>query len=208
VSQPFDRACKVPAPGKLDESLDEFWVGDPWAISTSNNLSGYERNLTYLNKSGSDFMDISYLTGADSDGDGRCVVAADLNNDGRQDLVVRQVGGGPLQVFENRFPQKHWLKLSLRGTESNSLGIGAKVTVNISGRLIVRELHPINSYRSQSASLIHFGLGNADKIDSLIIEWPSGIVQELGEIDVDRHILIYENNKNVLLFNPGSQVAP
>ena len=71
MSQPFDRACKVPAPGKLDESLDEFWVGDPWAISTSNNLSGYERNLTYLNKSGSDFMDISYLTGADSDGDGR-----------------------------------------------------------------------------------------------------------------------------------------
>ena len=98
--------------------------------------------------------------------------------------------------------------MSLRGTESNSLGIGAKVTVNISGRLIVRELHPINSYRSQSASLIHFGLGNADKIDSLIIEWPSGIVQELGEIDVDSHILIYENNKNVLLFNPGSQVAP
>ena len=49
MSQPFDRACKVPAPGKLDESLDEFWVGDPWAISTSNNLSGYERNLTYLN---------------------------------------------------------------------------------------------------------------------------------------------------------------
>lgn len=208
MSQPFDRACKVPAPGKLDESLDEFWVGDPWAISTSNNLSGYERNLTYLNKSGSNFMDISYLTGADSDGDGRCVVPADLNNDGRQDLVVRQVGGGPLQVYENRFPQRNWLKLSLRGTESNSLGIGAKVTANISGRLIVRELHPINSYRSQSPSLIHFGLGNADKIDSLIIEWPSGIVQELGEIDVDRHILIYENNKNVLLFNPGSQVAP
>ena len=205
MSQPFDRGCKVPAPGKLDESLDEFWIGDPWAISTSNNLSGYERNLTYLNKSGSNFIDISYLTGADSDGDGRCVVPADLNNDGRQDLVVRQVGGGPLHVYENLFPQKHWLKLSLRGTKSNSLGIGARVTANISGRLIIRELHPINSYRSQSPSLIHFGLGSADSVDSLTIEWPSGIVQTLGPIDADRHILIYENDEKILLFNPGSQ---
>tara|TARA_B100000700_G_C15060334_1_gene865355 strand:+ start:1883 stop:2509 length:627 start_codon:yes stop_codon:yes gene_type:complete len=208
VSQPFDRACKVPVPGEIDESLDEFWVGDPWAISTSNNLSGFERNLVYLNKSGSNFVDISYLTGADSDGDGRCVIPADLNNDGRQDLVVRQVGGGPLQVYENRFPKQHWLKLSLRGTKSNSLGIGAKVTANLSGRLIVRELHPINSYRSQSPSLIHFGLGKHNKIDSLIIEWPSGIIQEIGEIDVDRHILIHEKNNNVLPFNPGSQIAP
>ncbi|MBF88281.1 MAG: hypothetical protein CMG75_01230 [Candidatus Marinimicrobia bacterium] len=208
MSQPFDRACKVPVPGEIDESLDEFWVGDPWAISTSNNLSGFERNLVYLNKSGSNFVDISYLTGADSDGDGRCVIPADLNNDGRQDLVVRQVGGGPLQVYENRFPKQHWLKLSLRGTKSNSLGIGAKVTANLSGRLIVRELHPINSYRSQSPSLIHFGLGKHNKIDSLIIEWPSGIIQEIGEIDVDRHILIHEKNNNVLPFNPGSQIAP
>ena len=208
MSQPFDRACKVPVPGEIDESLDEFWVGDPWAISTSNNLSGFERNLVYLNKSGSNFVDISYLTGADSDGDGRCVIPADFNNDGRQDLVVRQVGGGPLQVYENRFPKQHWLKLSLRGTKSNSLGIGAKVTANLSGRLIVRELHPINSYRSQSPSLIHFGLGKHNKIDSLIIEWPSGIIQEIGEIDVDRHILIHEKNNNVLPFNPGSQIAP
>lgn len=152
---------------------------------------------------GSNFLDISYLTGADSDGDGRSAVAADLNNDGQQDLVVRQVGGGPLLIYENRLPKRHWLKLSLRGTQSNSLGIGARVTVTVADRQLVRELHPINTYRSQGPSLLHFGLGDADHIDTLTIRWPSGLVQELGPLKADRHILVRENSSRMETFQPG-----
>ena len=61
----------------------------------------------------------------DSDGDGRCVVGADFRNNGRLDVVLRQVGGGPLIIYENNFPQRHYLKVSLRGARSNKLGIGA-----------------------------------------------------------------------------------
>ncbi len=156
---------------------------------------------------GKNFLDISYLTGSDSDGDGRSVVAADLNNDGRQDLIVRQVGGGPLLIYENLFPKRHWLKLTLRGTKSNSLGIGAKVTISVAGRQLVREMNPINSYRSQGPSLIHLGLGDADHIDALSIRWPSGLVQELGPLKADRHILIQENSARIHTFQP-SQPLP
>ena len=208
MSQPFDRGAKLAAPGALDESLGEFWVGDPWAISDENNLSGYERNRTYLNVNGGNFLDVSYLTGADSDGDGRCAVAADLNLDGRQDLIVRQAGGGPLLVFENRFPVRHWLDVSLVGVESNRLGIGARLIAEFSGRRLVRELFPVNSYRSQALSRVHFGLGDAESIDSLTIRWPSGQRQKLDAIRANRHVVIREGNASIETVTPGITIRP
>ena len=107
-----------------------------------HNLSAYERKRAFLNVEGKDFLDISYLTGADSDGDGRAVVAGDFRNDGRLDLVVRQVGGGPVLLFENQFPKAHYLTVSLRGTASNRLGIGARLTATVAGRDLTREALP------------------------------------------------------------------
>ena len=197
MSQPFNRGSKVPAPGNPDETLGEFWEEDPWAIAAKHNLSCYERNRAFLNVGGRNFVDISYLTGTDSDGDGRCAVAADLNNDGRPELVVRHAGGGPLMIYENRFPKRRFLKVTLRGTESNALGIGAKLTAFAAGRQVVRELYPVNSYRSQAPSLVHFGLGDADHLDSLTIRWPSGRVQKLRGVPADRHIVIQEGSDRV-----------
>ena len=161
MSQPFDRSCKIPEPGKPNEVLGEFWEESPWTISSSKNLSAYERNRVYMNHNGKNFFDISYITGADSDGDGRCAVAADLNNDGLNEIIVRQVGGGPLNIYENRFPLKNWLKVSLRGNESNSFGIGARLTALVNDVKLVREMYPVNSYRSQSPNIVHFGLNDS-----------------------------------------------
>ena len=182
----------MPPPGKVDRKLDEFWEGDPWRISSQHNLSGYERNRVYLNVAGQNFLDMSYLTSADSDGDARCAVAADLNGDGRNELIVRQVSGGALLVFENNFPQRHWLRVSLRGVKSNRLGIGARLTASVGDRQIVRHLFPVNSYRSQAPSLVHFGLDNAEVVDSLAIRWPSGVEQTLKEVASDQHIVVRE----------------
>ena len=139
VSQPFDRDSFVAAPGPLDTSLGEFWVENPWDIaSRGHNLSAFERKRAYLNVAdpdgGRNFLDISYLTGADGDGDGRSIVAADFRNNGQLDLVLRQVGGGPIFIYENHFPQRHYLQVSLRGhrdpearVTSNRFGIGARL---------------------------------------------------------------------------------
>lgn len=194
MSQPFQRGCQVPAPAKLDDELGEFWSGNPFDIAKDHNLSGYERNRTYLNAGGTNFVDISHLTGADSDGDGRCVVATDVDNDGRQDLIVRQAGGGALKVFHNRFPKKNWLRVTLRGTKSNRQGIGARLIAQIDGRQIVRELYPVNSYRSQSPAEVHFGLGDGQEVDSLSILWPSGSRQKLTKVAVNQRLMVEESN--------------
>src|SRR5262245_56688281 len=100
----------------------------------------------YLNVGGREFLEVSHLSGADNDGDGRGVVAADFRNTGMPDLIVRQVGGGPLLLYENRWPQAHYLTVSLLGDKSNRRGIGARLTAEVNGRKIVRELFPANGY--------------------------------------------------------------
>ena len=185
--------CRIEAPGKVDSELREFWVEDPWQImAMGHNLSAYERKRAFLNARGKTFLEISHLTGADNDGDGRSVVAADFFNTGRLDLIVRQVGGGSLMLYENHFPQKHFLKVSLRGHTSNRQGIGARITAVAGNLTQTREMYPYNTYRSQAPNIVHFGLGDADRVERLAIRWPSGKVQELIDVKADRHIVVDE----------------
>ena len=206
MSQPFDRACEVPAPAELDESLDEFWSGNAFNISMSHNLSGYERNRTYLNVAGKNFVEVSFVSGTDTDGDGRCVVPLDYNNDGRPDLIVRQVGGGAVKLYENKFPKQNWLCVSLRGVESNRLGIGARIVAKIGARQVVRELWPVNTYYSQAPSSVHLGLGSSEKVDELHIRWPSGKEQRLKGVEANRHILIRESDETEHTITPGEKM--
>jgi enediyne biosynthesis protein E4 len=225
VSQPFDRGAKVEQPGQLDPTLGEFWVKNPWHIvQEGHNLSAYERKRIFLNvrRDGGerDFLDISFLTGADGEGDGRSVVAADFRNVGRLDLVLRQSGGGPVLLYENDFPQRHYLKVSLRGRpkevsldgrRSNRLGIGARLIAEAQGQPRVREMYPLNSYRSQTPNIVHFGLGDATKVDRLTIQWPSGKVQVLTDVAADRHIVVDEGKDGaeaIELVVPGKTIQP
>ena len=209
VSQPFQQGAEIPRPGKLDQNLGEFWSSNPWSIvSEGNNLSAFERNRVFLNVKGQDFVDISHLTGADSDGDGRSVVAADFRNIGMPDLIVRQAGGGPLILYENRLPKRHYLNVTLRGRQSNRQGVGARLTAVVKGQPLVRELYPANSFRSQAPNVVHFGLGDADAVESLTIRWPSGKVQVLKDVKGDRHIVVDEGTDAVETVVPGRTIAP
>lgn len=220
MSQPTDRGACVPCPGPLDEKLGEFWSTSPWRISAEgHNLSCYERKRAFLNVAGADgerdFLEISFLTGADNDSDGRSIVAGDFRNIGRLDLVVRQVGGGPVILYENQFPQRHYLKVSLRGKmepgktpTSNRQAIGARLTAFVKGQQLVRELYPACTFRSQMPNIVHFGLADAEKVDRLVIRWPSGTESVLTNLAADRHILIDEDGLTVEPIAPGKTIKP
>lgn len=194
MSQPHNRACTAPQPGELDEELDEFWVTDPWSINLSHNLSSFERNRLFLNVNGEHFVETGYLSNTDSDGDGRSVVPVDFDRDGMRDLFVRQVGGGALKLYKNQLPKKNYLRVSLRGVESNRLGIGARLVAKVGNKQLVRELFPHNSFRSQAPNEVHFGVGQAARIDTLTISWPSGTIETLENIPANQWIEIEEGS--------------
>jgi hypothetical protein len=213
VSQPSDRASRIKLPGKIDNDLNEFWVENPWEIVKSgHNLSAFERHRTWMNIQGGNFIDLSFLTGMDVDGDGRCIVAGNFQNNGRQELIVRQAGGtSGLLLFENNFPQRHWLEVSLRGRKSNRLGVGARLTATVNGQKRVREMYPINSYRSQAPNRVHFGLADATQVEQLEIRWPSGRTQILKDLKADAHIVVDEDKEGaaaVEVVTPGKTFEP
>ena len=111
------------------------------------------------------------------------------------ELIVRQSGGGAFLLFENNFPKRHYLQVSLRGMRSNKLGIVARLVAQAAGQQIVRELFPHNTFRSQAPNIVHFGLGDARRVERLTIRWPSGEVQELTDVDADRHIIVTEGRQ-------------
>ena len=198
MSQPFNRGAIVPAPIEPDKRLKNWWVENPWLIAANGkSLSGYERNRIFLNLGGKDFFEISGLTLADSEADGRGTVAADLTNDGMEDVMVRHVGGLPIALYENRFPKTSWLRVTLHGVKSNREGIGARLVAESNGRKIVRELFPNNGFMGQNAAHVHFGLGQATKLDKLTIRWPSGVVQEFKDLDINRHVRFTEESSNI-----------
>ncbi|MBI2191331.1 MAG: CRTAC1 family protein [Planctomycetes bacterium] len=193
VAQPLDLTTEHPELGPVDREGGEFWVSNPWKFEGEDfNLSMFENNCVFLNRSGKKFANISYLTGADLDSDTRSVAVGDFNHDGMPDILVRNIGGGPVRVFLNEFPKKNYLTVSLRGTRSNRQGIGARLICKAGGRRLVRDLFPENSFYSENPDEVTFGLGDLPAVDSLTILWPSGRVQELSQVGVNQRLVVTE----------------
>jgi hypothetical protein len=113
----------------------------------------------------------------------RSSVIFDLDDDGDLDIVTNDFNSEP-QVLVSDLAQHRsirWLKIVLVGTSSNRDGLGATVRVNAAGNVYTKYNDGKSGYLSQSALPLYFGLGDADKIDRIEVDWPSGKKQVLTD---------------------------
>ena len=118
---------------------------------------------------------------------------ADLDGDGRIDVVATAIEA-PAEIWMNRSPASgHWLEIALEGTRSNRDGMGARIKV-ISKTVGAQYNHMTESvgYASASYGPVHFGLGPDPQADTVEIIWPSGTVQKLQGISADRIVKVKE----------------
>lgn len=199
----------LPPVGELDVERGEFWIENPWKMNNrAINVSAYEPNQVFLNFGSDRFIEIGYLTTADSDGDGRGAMVADVTGDLQPDILVRQAGGGPIRIYANRFPPTSRLVVSLNGVKSNRLGIGATVIAEVGGRRLMRQMFPDTNFASSQANEVRFGLGKAEVVDRLIVQWPAGLVQEFESVPVGNHIRITEGRPDYEILFSSSQEVP
>ncbi len=116
---------------------------------------------------------------------GRGLAAADYDNDGDVDVAVNSIGG-PLVLLRNSGATGHWLEVTL-GTFSP----GTKVTAVLpGGRRLVREVQAGGSYLSSEDPRLHFGLGAATRVRSLVVRWADGRMSRLANVAADRAVVV------------------
>jgi hypothetical protein len=123
---------------------------------------------------------------------GRGLATADFDNDGDIDIATNNRGDYPELLRNDGGNANHWLEVLLMGTKSNRDGTGATLKLTAGGFVQVRQAEGGTSYMSASDPRIHFGLGKRAKIESLVITWPSGQVDQLANVPIDEIIAVKE----------------
>ncbi|NWG13807.1 MAG: CRTAC1 family protein [Acidobacteria bacterium] len=123
----------------------------------------------------------------------RGVAVADFDRDGVLEVAVSRLNDTAFYFDRKESPANHWVVLELRGTKSNRDAIGSRLKLTLpSGLTLYEHVTTANGIYSASDKRVHFGLGKADRIASLEIRWPSGIVQTITNLEIDRHYVIEE----------------
>ncbi|MGH9665896.1 MAG: CRTAC1 family protein, partial [Bryobacteraceae bacterium] len=147
-----------------------------------------EPNGVFMNSGDGKFTDVSAAAGQDTVRAHRGSAYADLNGDGKIDVVVSCLGESA-EVWENVSPEaNHWMLLRLEGTRSNRDGIGARIRIGDQ----TNEMTSAVGYASSSHAGVHFGLGAMEKIPKIEIRWPSGAHQVLTDVKADQTLTVRE----------------
>lgn len=121
---------------------------------------------------------------------------ADFDNDGNIDIVYTNLDAPPTLLENAGNSPHHWVAIKTVGNRSNRDAIGARLKI-ISGELIqYASVRSGESYLSGNDPRVHFGIGEKNKIDELEIRWPSGKVEKLRNLPIDR-ILMVEEGKGI-----------
>ena len=139
----------------------------------------------------------------------RAAAYGDIDNDGFLDLLLT-TNAGPAYLFHNEGGTNHSLRIKLVGTKSNRDGIGAVVRVTTGSDKQWKMLRSGSSYLAQSELVLTFGLGTLTKADSIEIQWPSGQVDKLLNIDAGQTVTVQEGKGVVAkrAYTPKKAEAP
>src|SRR4051812_15208048 len=162
-------------------------------------VPGYQfSNFVFENNGDLTFTNKTKPWGMDQPGYSYGAAYADLNNDGKLDLVVNNLDG-PAFIYENVAPDEgahHYLEVRLVGESPRQLtaGIGAELIVSAGGSKQYVYYSPYRGFMSTMDDRAHFGLGHAARVDSLEVEWPDGRYQLLTNLSADRLVNIKQSD--------------
>ena len=190
----------------------EFWLSDIYVGSSADDLAlaaffggkfartrgqgqsygGYEANRFFLNQEAGSFLEVGWLFGVAVEQDSRNAVPADLDGDGRLDLVVTTFEAWPrprqtVRILRNELPNTgRWVGVRLLPSAAVH-PFGARITAEQGSRRFVRLVTSGDLHRCQQAWSVPIGLGAIDRLDRLHVLWPNGRSTEILDPELDRY---------------------
>jgi Flp pilus assembly protein TadD/peroxiredoxin len=165
-------------------------------IRSDSRWNGFERNVLYLNNGDGTFSEISGVAGLDLPDDSRAFALADLDHDGRLEIILKNRNGPQLRILRNAMRDiGNAVAFRLRGTRSNRDAIGTAITVEAGGRRQTKYLQAGSGFLSQHTKELFFGVGTTEGAVRATIHWPSGLTQTLDHLPVNQRIEVVEGSE-------------
>lgn len=163
-------------------------------IATQSNFMAVGQNQLLLGN-GSAFTNATVAAGLGTDANATYGAAfSDLNRDGAVDMVCLDIFPGYHAVWMNTPNENKYLEVELHGNISNSDGVGARIVCYTNDVMQTNVVRIGESYLSQNSLVEHFGVGAFEQIDSLIVYWPSGLVDKYFRVEANQRVSLYEGN--------------
>lgn len=174
-------------------AYEQGWNAINELIRSDGSWNGYERNILYANNRDGTFSDVSGAVGLDCIEDSRSFALADIDHDGRLELVIKNRSAPQVRVFRNVMRALgNSVVFRLKGSKSNRDAIGASVRVRSERGEQIKFVNAGSGFLAQHSKELFFGLGPSQGPLRVTVRWPAGAVQELEGVPVNRRIEIEE----------------
>jgi hypothetical protein len=210
VIGPF--AAHAPSFGDMDNDgdLDLYVTGSSYVTDSLQIVYSLLPDALYRNNGfdpikGWTFTEITVEAGIDNPAHCPAAIWGDIENDGDLDLFLtnsydKRLGSPKInappfpenKLYRNLGNSNHYLQLALVGHHSNRAAIGARVEVYAQDLVQIREVQGGGMHTSQNSLRVGFGFGQREKVDEVIIRWPSGIVQTLKNPQINQILTVEE----------------
>ena len=188
---------KSPANSNPSANYEHGWNAINELIRSDASWSGRERNVFYANNRDGTFSEVSGAVGLDFPDDSRSFVLADLDHDGRLEVVLKNRNAPQLRILCNAMKDLGYsIAFRLRGKKSNRDAIGAAVTVEAETLRQTKYLQAGSGFLAQHSKELSFGVGKAQGTVRATIRWPSGVTQTFERLPINNRIEIEEGSED------------
>jgi hypothetical protein len=180
------------ADSEPDEKLESLFSEEMSGFTSGReSWDGYQKNHLLLNQAGKAFLNVAFLLGVADEFDSRSAISSDLDRDGRVDLLVvedRGEDGEILHVYRNELETgNNWIGIELDEQGNGISPVGASVRVRAGGQTYLRQLTVGETVMGQHSTTVHFGLGSAERVESIEVRWTAGERRFLSDPEINRY---------------------
>ena len=185
--------AKSPEDATPSLAYEHGWNALNELIRSDNSWSGGERNVAFANNRDGTFSEVSGVIGLDFPEDSRSFVLADLDHDGRLELILKNRNAPQLRILHNGMKDiGDSIAFRLRGTKSNRDAIGTSITVEAGKLTQTKYLQAGSGFLAEHSKEMFFGVGKPEGAIRATIRWPSGLDQKFEGLPANHRIEIEE----------------